>query len=274
MMLLVNERKSRSDFVKRMLCRYIRDIMWIVFAVFLLGMIIFIISEFDVSGRGRVYAVNSSSEGEGAEQRVQTGLKGVVSGVANMERYSDETRLISVAESKDNVLAGASGLDKRLIQKKAIGEGTGKAGELGYYAQQAVLDNQMSSDEYYTLLQIVEAEATGGDIMSKMMVAGVVLNRVRDAHFPDTIYEVVWQDSQFQPTADGRIYSCTITDSTVEAVERVLNGEDYSQGALFFFARDSAEAQNVNWFDSSLVWLFEYGGHEYFTFKDYVSQEP
>ncbi len=33
----------------------------------------------------------------------------------------------------------------------------------------------MSGEEYYTLLQIVEAEATGGDVMSKMMVAGVVL---------------------------------------------------------------------------------------------------
>ena len=67
--------------------------------------------------------------------------------------------------------------------------------------------------------------------------------------------------------------ACTVTDSTIEAVERVLQGEDYSQGALFFFARDSAEAQNINWFDSSLMQVFEYGGHEYFTYKEYVNNE-
>ena len=65
-----------------------------------------------------------------------------------------------------------------------------------------------------------------------MMVAGVVLNRVRDSHFPDTIQEVVWQKDQFQPTSDGRIYSCTVTDSTTEAVDRVLAGEDVSAGRV------------------------------------------
>ena len=68
---------------------------------------------------------------------------------------------------------------------------------------------------------------------------------------------------------DGRIASCTITNSTIEAVELALQGEDNSQGALFFVARNSAAPQNVQWFDSSLVWLFEYGGHEYYTFKEY-----
>ncbi|MCC8102861.1 MAG: cell wall hydrolase, partial [Clostridiales bacterium] len=144
------------------------------------------------------------------------------------------------------------------------------ANQLGYLAQQTVLDNQMSSTDYYTLLRIVEAEATGEDLMSKMMVASVVLNRVEDSHFPDTIYDVVWEDSQFQPTSDGRIYSCTVTDETVEAVERVLAGEDYSQGALFFVARDAADTSKLSWFDSSLVWLFTYGGHDFYTYQSSV----
>ncbi|MCC8067968.1 MAG: cell wall hydrolase, partial [Clostridiales bacterium] len=113
--------------------------------------------------------------------------------------------------------------------------------------------------------------ATGGEFTSKIMVAGVVLNRTKDSHFPDTIYDVVWQDSQFQPTTDGRIYSCTVTESTIEAVDRVLAGEDYSQGALYFVARGDADTSNLSWFDSSLAWLFEYGGHDFYTFQDYVS---
>ena len=268
-MLLVNGTKSVSGFIRRMAGRYIRAVLLLLTGIVVIGSIVLVISEFDTTGHGRVYAVNSSAQGSEGEQQFQAGLMGVVGGVSNMERYSDITRLVSIGDSGDEILAGARGLDKRVIQQTSLQKGTNKASELSYYAQQTVQENQMSEDEYYTLLHIVEAEATGGDVMSKMIVAGVVLNRVRDSHFPDTIYEVVWQENQFQPTADGRIYSCTVTDSTVEAVERVLQGEDHSQGALFFFSRNSSEAENVNWFDSSLVQIFEYGGHEYFTFKEY-----
>ena len=37
-------------------------------------------------------------------------------------------------------------------------------GSIGYYAQQKVLENQMDGNDYYTLLQIVEAESTGGAV--------------------------------------------------------------------------------------------------------------
>lgn len=272
MMLFVNGPKSFADFTKRIILRHIRNFALILLGITLITSVSLVISEFDIHGHGRVYAVTFSEGEEGKQQQFQTGLMGVLNGVRDMEQFSDDTRMIRVTDANEEVLAGVSGLDKRVVRRQAIGQGTQKAAELGYYAQQIVHDNQMSSDEYYTLLQIVEAEATGGDVISKMMVAGVVLNRVRDSHFPDTIYEVVWQADQFQPTADGRIYSCEITDSTVEAVERVLQGEDYSQGALFFFARDSAEAANANWFDSSLAWLCEYGGHEFFTYQDYVNR--
>lgn len=269
-MLLQDALKPYYGFAKRIICRYIINIALIFAGLLLTGSIVHTISEFDTGSRGRVYAVDSSSGDDGRVQQFEAGLLGVINGVADMERYSDAARLVSVSDANEKVLAGVSGLDKRAIQKSSIGEGTKIAGSLGYYAQQAVYENQMSSDDYYTLLQIVEAEATGEDTVSKMMVANVVLNRVQDSHFPDTIYGVVWQDSQFQPTSDGRIYSCTVTESTIEAVERVLQGEDYSQGALFFCARDSADAENLIWFDESLVLMFEYGGHEYYTFKEYV----
>ena len=270
MMLLQNEAKSPCDFTRRIICRYILNVTLMLAGALLVGGMIFVISEFETGGRGRVYAVDATAQAEGRVPQAQTGLMGIVNGVADMEQYADAVRQVSVAGAKEEVLAGVCAVDRRAVHRTAIGAGTDVAGALGYYAQQAVLDNQMSSDDYYTLLHIVEAEATGGDVTSKMMVAGVVLNRVRDARFPDTITEVVWQEDQFQPTSDGRIYSCSITDSTVEAVERVLQGEDCSQGALFFVARQSAESTNVSWFDSSLVKLFEYGGHEYFTFQEAV----
>ena len=141
--------------------------------------------------------------------------------------------------------------------------------DIGSLAEQVVEQNQMAYEDYYALLQIVEAEATGQDIKSKILVANVVLNRVADPHFPDTPYEVIWENvngtPQFSPTYDGRIYTCEITEETIEAVGRALSGEDYSQGALYFIARSSAEEHNVVWFDESLKRLFEYDGTEFYT---------
>lgn len=262
----------RSQHVRRQACRYyIQNMILILFGVFLIGFVLLLISAFETGSRSRVYAVDAGNGRSGYQSDFQAGLMGVVNGVADMQEYSDAVRLSGVAGGSDEILAGARAVNKLALHQNMVKAGTRKASELGYYALQAVQQSQMPQNEYQTLLQIVEAEATGGDVMSKMMVAGVVLNRMHDSRFPDTIYDVVWQrvggTAQFQPTQDGRIYSCSVTDSTIEAVDRVLAGEDYSRGALFFFARHSSAQENVQWFDSSLVRLFEYGGHEYYTFR-------
>ena len=56
-----------------------------------------------------------------------------------------------------------------------------------------------------------------------------------------------------------------VTQDTVDAVDRVLKGEDLTKGALYFAARKAADPDKMKWFDCSLVKLFEHGGHEFFT---------
>ncbi len=121
-----------------------------------------------------------------------------------------------------------------------------------------------SADDYNVLLRIVQAEAGGCDIKGRILVANVVLNRVESDEFPDTITGVVYERSQFSPVIDGSINSCRVTEETVEAVDRALAGEDYSQGALYFMNRRTAAAKNVRWFDNHLEWLFQHGSHEFF----------
>lgn len=126
----------------------------------------------------------------------------------------------------------------------------------------------LSEEDYEVLLRIVEAEAGGEDTEGKMLVAGVVLNRVANEAFPDTVKEVVFQRnkgvSQFSPVYSGRYYRVKVSGDTVEAVERVLRGEDISEGALFFAARKYADAKKMRWFDTKLTFLFSHGGHEFF----------
>lgn len=123
-----------------------------------------------------------------------------------------------------------------------------------------------SEEDYNNLLRIVEAEATGGDVLSKMIVANVIINRVKHPYFPNNVTDVVFQGNggQFSPVADGRFYTVVVTDTTIEAVNRALMGEDYSQGALFFAAVYCVTPDC--WHAKNLIRLFEYGGHIYFTF--------
>ena len=126
----------------------------------------------------------------------------------------------------------------------------------------------LNSQDYQSLLKIVEAEAGTEDINGKILVANVVMNRVNSEDFPDSVTEVVYQKekgvAQFSPVSDGRIDSVEVSQETRQAVEKVLCGEDLSQGALYFAARDAASAGNMKWFDTHLDRLFAYGAHEFF----------
>ncbi len=127
---------------------------------------------------------------------------------------------------------------------------------------------QLSYTDYEVLQRIVEAEATGLDEKSKILVANVLFNRVRSAEFPNTIEEVVFERVngvvQFQPTSDGRYEKVQVKDDTITAVNKAISGVDYSRGALYFLARSGSRKSSITWFDQNLTWLFEYEGHEFY----------
>lgn len=126
----------------------------------------------------------------------------------------------------------------------------------------------LSEEDYSVLLRIVEAEAGGEDSDGKLLVANVILNRVNSNRFPDCVSDVVFQRSkgvtQFSPVSTGSFYTVQVSESTVEAVQRALEGEDISEGALYFAARKYADNDKMRWFDEHLTFLFKHGGHEFF----------
>lgn len=126
-----------------------------------------------------------------------------------------------------------------------------------------------SDSDIETLMKIVEAEAGGEDRRGKLLVANVVINRVKNEHFPDNITDVVYQKmqnvTQFSPVSNGIINEVTVSDETREVVYSALRGEDASDGALFFMARKYTAPENAEWFDSNLTFLFTYGGHDFYS---------
>lgn len=78
-----------------------------------------------------------------------------------------------------------------------------------------------TDNDLYILSHIISAEA--GNCSEDMMIAvgSVVLNRVEDERFPDTIEEVVFQPGQYSPTWNGTYYD-EPTDEAVEVAEMLL----------------------------------------------------
>ena len=160
----------------------------------------------------------------------------------------------------------------RLQAERASRAEEEERGRMARQAQEAAAETgriyEVSEEDYDALLRLVEAEASGEDIKGKLLVANVVLNRVKSGAFPDTIKEVIYQRqngrAKFSPVATGKIDRVAVSEETVEAVERALCGEDESAGALYFVAPAYADAGNHQWFRDNLTLLFSYEGHEFY----------
>ena len=221
---------------------------------------------------GRVYAASDETE------ILPTGIADVLSDLTGEEAEDDP--VFRVGSSCENVLVGqrVSAPRKEEHVPVTLNISSQMESAINSYASRmqtlAASPRIMSDKDYDSLLRIVEAEAGIEDTQGKVLVANVLMNRVADSAFPDTVYDVVWQNTggvpQFSPTYDGRIYRVKVSDDTREAVRQAMSGVDYSQGALYFMAKSAAEEHNVDWFESDLKYLFKYGYHEFYTVPDYV----
>lgn len=124
---------------------------------------------------------------------------------------------------------------------------------------------ELSDDEVAILERIVEAEATDGDIESKMHVAHVVLNRCLSSEFPNSVKGVVFQKKQFSPISDGRYYKVVITDETREAVQNAIYSDDTTDGALYFANISLVKNTKTKGWFSTLNYLFtDTVGHSFY----------
>ena len=120
-----------------------------------------------------------------------------------------------------------------------------------------------NENDEYVLLQIAMAEAGDQDVAGKALVMNVILNRIRDEEFPDTIEDVVMQEGQFQPVDNGSFWEVVPDAGCVDALELVAAGWDRSAGATYFEETYAGSWQSVN-----LEKLFVHGCHTFY--KDYA----
>lgn len=171
-----------------------------------------------------------------------------------------------IQEKQENELVVQAEIEK--IKKEMVMESQAKEKakkiEEEKAAKRAAAVVSYSDEDYQVLLRIVQAEAGICDEKGKILVANVILNRVRDKEFPNNITDVVYQRSQFSPVSNGSINSVKVSAQTINCVDRALAGEDYSEGALYFMYRNGSRSKAVNWFDGHLTYLFQHERHEFF----------
>ena len=63
----------------------------------------------------------------------------------------------------------------------------------------------VSGSDLDLLAAIIQCEAGGESHTGKVAVGAVIMNRIRDSRFPDSISEVVYQSGQFSPVASGAL---------------------------------------------------------------------
>jgi spore germination cell wall hydrolase CwlJ-like protein len=95
------------------------------------------------------------------------------------------------------------------------------------------------NEQINLLARIIEAEAGDQSYKGRIAVGSVVMNRVKHHEFPKNIKAVIFQQRQgfyqFEPVANGRIYSVSVTASSRSAAREAFYGQDPTHGALYFY---------------------------------------
>lgn len=101
------------------------------------------------------------------------------------------------------------------------------------------------SHDLYELARLIHAEAEGEPFIGKVAVGAVVMNRLKDPRFPNSIREIIYQPQQFSPVADGRLARIANPNpDCIKAAEMALSGADPTGGALYFYNPDKVSPHN------------------------------
>ncbi len=154
--------------------------------------------------------------------------KGSVDGV-----FGAGTRSAVIAFQKKNGLKADGVVGKATY--KALGMNSSYealVGQAGSSSTGGV--NGFSSSDVYLLARTIYAEGRGEPYTGQVAIGAVVLNRVRDNAFPNTVSGVVYQKHAFTAVTDGQI-NLTPNDTAMRAARDAINGWDPTGGALYYY---------------------------------------
>jgi len=106
---------------------------------------------------------------------------------------------------------------------------------LSYLSGKTLLSRlSVDRDEIILLARIIHGEARGEDFKGKVAVGAVVLNRVKNYKFPNSIREVILQEGQFSCLHDGQANYYPLPGS-IDAARAAIMGYDPTFNSLYFY---------------------------------------
>ena len=94
------------------------------------------------------------------------------------------------------------------------------------------------------LARAINGEARGEPYEGQVAVGAVIMNRVKDPKFPNTIAGVIYQKGAFTAVSDGQINVPIKEGSSIlKAAQDALNGWDPTGGAIYYFNPNTATSK-------------------------------
>ena len=98
-----------------------------------------------------------------------------------------------------------------------------------------------STSDIQLMARAINGEARGEPYEGQVAVGAVILNRVKDSRFPNSISGVIYQPGAFTTVSDGQINAAISEGSTVyKAAQDAINGWDPTSGCVYYFNPNTA----------------------------------
>ncbi|MGJ7045823.1 cell wall hydrolase [Thermoanaerobacterium thermosulfurigenes] len=86
------------------------------------------------------------------------------------------------------------------------------------------------------LAKLIQAEGEGEPMIGKVAIGAVIVNRVQNPNFPNTISAVIFEPGQFESVTNNRIFNIeNIDEECIISALKALEGEDPTDGSLYFY---------------------------------------
>lgn len=142
--------------------------------------------------------------------------------------YGSGTEAAVKRFQKSNGLTADGIAGKRTLEAMGISSGSSSSGS--------------SSNDLSLLSRVVYSEARGEPYVGQVAVAAIVLNRVSNSSFPNSVAGVVYQSGAFDAVSDGQI-NLTPDSTARKAAQDAINGWDPTYGCIYYFNPSTATSK-------------------------------
>ncbi|MDD2430372.1 MAG: cell wall hydrolase [Firmicutes bacterium] len=166
--------------------------------------------------------------------------------------------LVSQGETISEIATRYNVTEDRILTRNGLTCGDIKAGQILFIPTASFKLIYSTDKEVELLARIIAAEARGESLEGQIAVGAVILNRVKDHRWPNTITDVVFEKGQFEVVSNGTYLTVPITEQSRIAAQEALRGKDPTAGAFFFY--NPRIAKNSYYFETRAK-AIEIGNH-------------